>query len=135
MEIASTSTRPNDDGEKRIDYQGLGIREYWRFDRRVARRGRPSLAGDRLEEGVYAPIPIQRDEEGRLWGYSEVLGVRIYWEAGFLRWFDPVGERFLSTYQEAEDGRLAAEVGQREAEARVAQLEQEIRRMRQESQS
>ena len=141
MEIASTSTRPNDDGEKRIDYQGLGIREYWRFDRRVARRGRPSLAGDRLEEGVYAPIPIQRDEEGRLWGYSEVLGVRIYWEAGFLRWFDPVGERFLNTYQEAEEGRMAAEAvllaerqGRREAETRIAQLEQELSRLRQEGQ-
>ena len=117
MEIASTSTRPNDDGEKRIDYQELGIGEYWRFDRRVARRGRPSLAGDRLEDGAYVPIPIQRDEAGRLWGYSEVLGVRIYWEEGYLRWFDPVGERFLSTYQEAE--------------ARIYQLEQEIRRLRQ----
>ena len=141
MEIASTSMRPNDDGDKRIDYQGLGIREYWCFDRRIARRGRPSLAGDRLEGGVYVPIPIQRDEDGRLWGYSEVLGVRIYWEEGILRWFDPAGERFLNTYQEAEEGRLAAEKvllaerqGRREAETRIAQLEQELRTLRQEGQ-
>ena len=138
MEIASTATRPNDDGAKRLDYQELGIREYWRFDRRVARPGRPSLAGDRLEEGLYVPIPIHEDEEGRLWGYSEVLGVSICWEEGFLRWYDPLGNRYLTTYREAEEGRLAereARLVEREArqdaEARVARLEEENRRLRQ----
>ena len=141
MEIASTATRPNDDGAKRFDYQELEIREYWRFDRRPARPRRPSLAGDRLEGGAYVPVPIHEDEEGRLWGYSEVLGVRIYWDAGYLRWYDPVGDRFLTTYQEAEEGRLAERdarlaerdawlAERREAEARIAQLEAENRRLR-----
>ena len=145
MEIASTSTRPNDDGEKRIDYQELGIREYWRFDRRIATPTRPSLAGDRLEGQRYVPIAIQEDEEGRLWGYSEVLGVRICWEAGYLRWYDPVADRFLNTYQEAEEGRLAEQEARlaerdarlaerRESESRIAQLEQEIQRLRGEGQ-
>jgi Uma2 family endonuclease len=146
MEIASTATRPNDDGAKRIDYRELGIREYWRFDRRRARPGRPSLAGDRLEEDLYVPIAIHEDDEGRLWGYSEVLGVRICWEDGFLRWYDPVVNRYLTTYREAEEGRLAEREGRliereallaerqarQEAEARIAQLEAENRRLRQE---
>ena len=145
MEIASTATRPNDDGAKRIDYQELGIREYWRFDRRPARPGRPSLAGDRLAEGRYVPIAIHEDAEGGLRGYSEVLGVYICWEEGFLRWYDPAGNRYLTTYQEAEQGRLAereARLAEREArlaeqaarqdaEARIAQLEEENRRLRQ----
>ena len=93
---------------------------------------------------MYVPVPIHEDEEGRLWGYSEVLGVRIYWDAGYLRWYDPAGDRFLTTYQEAEDGRLAerdarlaerdAHLAEREArldaEARIAQLEAENRRLR-----
>ena len=148
MEIASTSTRPNDDGEKRIDYQGLGIREYWRFDRRPALPRRPSLAGDRLQGGVYVPIPIHEGDGGILWGHSQVLGLDICWDDGFLRWFDTVAERYLTTYQEEQDARLAerearltereARLTEREArlaaEARIVQLEQENRRLRREAQ-
>ena len=130
MEIASTSTRPIDDGAKWIDYSELGIREYWRFDQRVL-PNRPCLAGDRLEEEVYVPIPIREEGEGRLRGYSEVLGVYVCWEEGMLRWFDPVGKRYLSTFQEEQDARVAAEAARVAAEARSAQLEQEIRRLRQ----
>ena len=125
MEIASVSTRPIDDGAERIDYAELGIGEYWRFDQRVL-PNRPCLAGDRLQDGIYVPIPIHEEGEGRLRGYSEVLGVYVCWEEGFLRWFDPVGNRYLSTFQEEQAARVAAE-------ARAAQLEQEIRRLRERS--
>ena len=125
MEMASVSIRPIDDGAERIDYAELGIGEYWRFDQRVL-PNRPCLAGDRLQDGIYVPIPIHEEGEGRLRGYSEVLGVYVCWEEGFLRWFDPVGNRYLSTFQEEQAARVAAE-------ARAAQLEQEIRRLRERS--
>lgn len=123
MEIASVSTRPIDDGAKRIDYAELGIGEYWRFDQRVL-PNRSCLAGDRLVDGVYVPIEILEEGEGRFRGYSEVLGVYICWEEGVLRWFDPVGNRYLSTFDEEREARL-------EAESRATELEQEIRRLRQ----
>ena len=125
MEIASASTRPVDDGAKRIDYADLGIGEYWRFDQRVL-SSRPCLSGDRLEDGVYVPLPIQEAGEGRLRGYSEALGVYVCWEEGVLRWFDPVGNRYLTTFQEEREARVAAE-------ARAIQLEQEVRRLRERS--
>lgn len=37
------------------------------------------LAADRLEGGVYAPIPLHRLENGNVWGHSEATGIDIFW--------------------------------------------------------
>ena len=75
-----------------------------------------ALAGDRLVDGVYEPIEIDDLGDGRLRGYSDVLGLYVCWEDGRLRFFDPVTESYLRTHEDAEvraeedrTGRAAAE--------------------------
>ncbi len=59
----------------------------------------------------------------RYWGHSEALNLDVCWEFGELRWFDPVAGRYLPTFDEADDARIAAE-------ARVRELEAEVERLR-----
>ena len=69
LEVASESTGNLDTNEKRADYARLGILEYWRFDETGRYHG-TRLAGDRLENGVYVPIQIDRLADDVLQGYS-----------------------------------------------------------------
>ena len=67
LEIASRSTGQHDAVEKRVAYAALGIPEYWRFDETGDFHG-PRLAGDRLVDGRYEPVPIETVEDGVLPG-------------------------------------------------------------------
>ena len=58
LEIASRSTGGQDTTDKRRDYAALGIPEYWRFGQTGEFHG-TRLAGDRLVEGRYEPVPIE----------------------------------------------------------------------------
>ena len=60
---------------------GLGIPEYWRFDETGEFHG-TRLAGDRLVDGRYEPVPIETVGEGVLQGYSRVLNLTIRWDQG-----------------------------------------------------
>ncbi len=125
LEVASVSTGVEDYTAKRDDYAAFGIPEYWRFDPSGGRRhGGVALAGDRLVEGVYQPIEINQVDRTRLWGLSEVLNLALCWEEGRLRWWDPATERYLLTFDETDDERIAAQ-------ARVRELEAELERRRQ----
>ena len=73
--------------EKRTAYAGLGIPEYWRFDETGEFHG-TRLAGDRLVDGRYEPVPIETVGEGVLQGYSGVLNLLIRREHGRLGWHD-----------------------------------------------
>ena len=99
----------------------LGIIEYWRFDETGAFH-RTELAGDRLVDGRYEPVPIQEVEEGVLQGYSTVLNVLVRWERGELRWHDPETEREIPTFEQEREGRLAEREARLAAEARVREL-------------
>ena len=122
LEVASRSTGREDTGPKRRDYEALGIPEYWRFDE-TGEFHRTRLAGDRLADGEYQPIAIEELADGVLQGYSEVLDLHIRWESGQLRWHDPATGRHIATFQ---DERTRAD----NAEARVRELEEELRRLR-----
>ena len=61
MEIASERTGRNDVEDKPARYAALGIPEYWRFDETGNFHG-TKLAGDRLVQGRYEPIPIEEVE-------------------------------------------------------------------------
>ena len=133
LEIASPSTGRQDDERKREGYQAFGVREYWRFDPSGGEYHRQSLAGDSLTGGTYQPFDIVETHPGLLWGPSDVLGLSICWEYGYLRWWDPAGERYLETHDEEADARIAAETRaetEREArmtaEARIQELEAEL---------
>ena len=154
LEVASASTGAMDVGPKRDDYAALGIPEYWQFDKTGEHHG-ARLAGDRLVDGVYVPIPIERLSDDTLQGYSTVLDLNIRWHDGQLEWYDPKTNRHIPTFEDAiaraederaariqADARAAAErtraANEREAriqadaraetaEARVRQLEAQLR--------
>ena len=100
LEVASESTGVVDYTDKRRDYANCGIPEYWRFDPSGGFFHEVALAGDRLVEGKYEPIEIQVVGDRTYRGYSEVLGLWVYWDERQLRWFDPETGRFLRTHDE-----------------------------------
>ena len=147
MEVVSPSSGRTDRVEKRDDYAALGIPEYWRFDER-GRVSEERLAGDRLVEGRYEPIPIETVSDGVLQGYSAVLGLNLRWSDGELLFYDPTTGRPIASLEderqaraaaesradteqaraEAErEGRSAAESRAEAAEARIRELEERLR--------
>lgn len=129
LEIASRATGHLDVREKRDAYAALGIPEYWRFDDTGRYHG-AMLAGDRLEHGTYRPIAIEKLEAEVLQGYSAVLNLNLRWEYGALGWYDPTTGRHIPTYDDQVARAEAAEWRAIEAEERVRQLEQQLRRRR-----
>ena len=130
LEVGSQSTGRRDYTVKRGIYASYGVREYWRFDPSGGEYHDAPLAGDTLVDGKYEPIAIVNESDGRHWGYSEVLGLEFWWYDGELRFRDPVSGEFLRTLDEAEDAREAAEARAEFAEARMAEMEAELRRLR-----
>ena len=110
---------------KREGYAAHGVPEYWRFDPTGGEHYDAPLAGDTLVDGKYEPIEIVAGPDGRHWGFSEVLGLEFWWDDGNLRFRDPVSGEFLPTLNEAEEARQAAE-------RRIAELEAELERRRNE---
>ena len=119
LEVASRSTWRRDREEKREVYASIGVSEYWRFDPLDEYFGVP-LEAERLVDGAYQPIPIGRDEDGMLRGYSEVLGLELCVLADLsLRLYDPVRETWLLDHRRSEEARLAAEARLRLLETRL----------------
>ena len=131
LEVASLHTAQNDYTRKRTGYANYGVPEYWRFDPSGGDMYPTGLEGDRLQGGRrirgrivgarYQPITVHRVDADRWWGHSDVLNLDLCWEYGQLRWFDPSAGRYLLTYDEQEEGRLAAE-----EELRVTEVERQI---------
>ena len=124
LEVASESTGDTDTGDKREDYARLGIPEYWRFDE-TGDHHKTRLAGDRLVEGRYEPIPIQHLPDGRLHGYSAALNLILEWHDALLNWIDPATDEHISTFETERQAKLQAE--SREGQERQAKLEAESR--------
>ena len=58
-----------------------------------------------------------------------MLGLDLCWEDGHLRWYDPASGRYLLTYDEGAEGRLAAERERDAALERVRELEDQVGRL------
>ena len=141
LEVASRSTWRRDREEKREIYADIGVSEYWRFDPLDEFFSLP-LEAERLVDGAYQPIPIGRDDDGVLRGYSEVLGLELCVFADLsLRLYDPLRGVWLLNHQRSEEARLASETarltveselerereGRLAAEARLRLLEAQLR--------
>ena len=144
LEIGSPSTWRNDLREKRDLYADLGVVEYWMFDPSGGEHYGFALRGERLVNGEYRELEMVSGTDGSLSGYSAVLNLELHWGEGRLRFYDPVGARWLENIEEtgvraesAEVRAESAEVRAESAEARAAAeharadaLEAELRRLR-----
>jgi len=126
LEIASPSTGDIDTGAKRRDYEALGVLEYWRFDHDGKSHG-TVLAGDRLRDGVYEPIPIDELPNGNRQGYSPVLNLIIRWNDGALDWIDPATGQHIPTMDSERERRLRAEAHADRAAAHADRVEAQSR--------
>ena len=123
LEIGSPSMSSADLGRKRDLYAELGVREYWRFDGTGEDFYGEPLVGERLVAGEYHRFDMRLESDGRVWSHSDALNLDLWWVDGELRFYDSLAGRWLLNHEEERDGRLAAE-------ARVAELEAELRRLR-----
>ena len=129
LEVASESTGRRDTVDKRITYAALGIPEYWRFDETGRFHGAP-LAGDRLVGGQYEPIPIDELPDGSLQGHSAILNVDVRWVDGHLVWYDPATGEPVATFESVRQSFTQEREARIQAEARIRELEEQIRRLR-----
>ena len=109
LEVGSETTGRRDVETKRDGYAALGTSEYWRFDpsgglyHRSPSLPGAALAGDRLANGRYEPLPVCRTDAGDYRGHSPALNLELRWESGRLLWFDPVAQLYLPTYDDEEN--------------------------------
>ena len=122
LEVASDSTAPNDELDKRLEYADFGITEYWMFDPDWGRRYAARLMGWTLVGDRYEPIAVRRYAPDRYYAWSAVLGLYVCWEHGRLRWYDPAAGAYLLSHDEERSHRIAAET---QRDAAEAQREQE----------
>ena len=144
MEIGSPSTADNDLGQKRDLYARLGALEYWRYDPTGGEHYGEPLVGEYLVDGEYQRFEMMADADGLPRAHSPLLNLDLRWEEGRLRFYDPVSGRWLENNSEsiaraevAEARVEAAEVlaeterdARIAAEARVSEMEAELRRLR-----
>ena len=135
LEVASRHTASDDLAGKKDYYERLGVGEYWLFDSRGEFYGF-TLAGYRLEGGRYRPIDVSEIRPGAFQGYSAALNVNLRAEDGNLGWHDPATGEHIPTFEsqtaraESEQAARVRETVRAEAaEARVQELEAEIRRL------
>ena len=125
LEIASIHTARNDYTGKRDGYAAYGVPEYWRFDPTGGDYYPAVLAGERLVNGVYQPLELERTPGG--WrGRGPALGLDVCWEDGQLRWYNPAAGEYLRTLAEEAGGRIAAEDQRDAALADIAIIQADI---------
>ena len=136
LEIASESTAAVDTGRKRILYAAIGCGEYWLYDATGDDYYDGPLEGGYLgSDGWYHSYPLHRESDGMVWAHSPALSLDLCWIDGRLRFYHPATQRWLPNFTETTDllaterAALAVERAARQtAEARIAQLEAELRR-------
>ena len=119
LEVASRTTGIVDYTEKRSDYARYGVAEYWRFDPTGGAYHDRALAADILIDRRYRRIPIEWSDAAHGRAYSAALGLYVCWDAGELRFYDPLTGTYLRTLAEERAERRAEAAARRMAEARA----------------
>ena len=145
LEIGSREHRVEEDlGSKRDLYAELGVSEYWRYDESGGDFYGEPLVGERLVDGEYQRIEMRRESSDEVWAHSDVLDLDLWWTGGKLQFWDPMAGNWLLSHEEAqaradeeyvraEEAHVRAEQersGRLAADARVVELETELRRLR-----
>ncbi len=160
LEIGSKSTWQNDLSYKRELYARVGIGEYWRYDPTGGQFYGEPLVGEYLVNGAYRRFDLQPGPAGMVWAHSPTLGLDVCRTAERLWFYDPqTGEWLGNVIEEKaerlaerrarlaeqegrraerqarlaeQEGRLAERRARLSAEAEVARLRAELRRLRRE---
>ena len=130
LEVASDGTVDVDVAEKRREYAEVGVPEYWLFDPKgtLFEAGEPRLQGLALVPGAppaeayYEPLE-ERIERGQRVIRSEALRLDVRIEDELLRFSDPRTKQDVRHHFETE-------ALFEKSEARVAELEAELRELR-----
>ena len=91
-------------------YARYGVKEYWRLlagEDPDPHQDRP-LAGFRLDDGKYQPIPITQEPDGEMRGYSDSLDLYLCWKDNRLRCMKMSGGHYLPNFSEMAAQRDAA---------------------------
>ena len=131
LEVASGNSVEVDVNEKPGTYAGIGVREYWQYDPSGGLLS-PRLQGRRLNGLAYEELPRVQVAGAEIAIYSEALGLRLEFNGRRLRFWDPVGERYLFSMPESLQARFEANQDRRKAEHRAEAAEQ---RQREEAQA
>lgn len=135
LEVGSESTRQEDLVHKREIYLRMGVSEYWRLDVTGGDYYGEPLAGEQLIGGQYERFSLTTEPDGILKAYSPILDVYFCWHNEWFYLYDPAGGNYIRNLGEAEAALRAEREALRaerearlRAEARVRQLEEELRR-------
>ena len=137
LELVSYSNWQRDVLDKPDLYADLGVREYWLADPNGCRGdGGPVLVGYRFSADGRREVLGGRPQGARqgarsplrdpVVGYSEVLDLQLVVEDGGFGFRDPVSSETVPDYHEVSVMRDDAEARAKTAEARVAELEQQL---------
>lgn len=133
IEITSLSTYAQDQGPKKGLYAFLGVSEYFQYDP-TQDYLTPPLQGYRLVDDYYLPIPATPLSENAFSLHSNILQLDLHWQDGKLHFYNPETDKYLLTYDEVEDARLAVEqqaaherAARLAAEARIVELEAQLK--------
>ena len=135
LEIVSPSSRRRDVEEKPDLYARMGVAEFFLYDPESKRAPVPS--GFELRAGGYEPLPEEALPEDAIGVRSKMLGLCLCVKPpgpapldSSLCWYDPAAGEFLPTNQELADDNQRLVDDKRQAEAKVAELEALIEKMR-----
>ena len=88
-----------------------------------------------MVDGTYRPIELTTEPDGVLKGYSPVLGRSLCWQDGMLELYDPETSTYHrdltqaeAALENAEEALNAERTARQAAEARIRELEEELRR-------
>ena len=126
MEFSSASTYAKDLDAKMEVYASLEIQDYFLYDAEGLYLPSP-LMGFTLVNGIYEPI--SPDDDGGI--CSSVLGLDFCLEGADIRIYDPIANAWVQTLAERETTRAeTAEARAETAEAEIAQLHEELERLK-----